>query len=830
MAQDTNTNILGLVSQYNPLNVKQGALREANDCVIRRENIAESRRGYNTYATAASTIAQVMEYNDRVIIHQGSTLSYDNGSGTFADYTGSYSAPSGKKIRSALANGNLYFTTSTGVRALEQTASSTPRQAGVPRCLDLELTPTSSGGAWLDNNYQAAYRAIIAREDTNSNLLQGYPSTRAIAINTTGGAAYVAVKVNLHPNCVAGDIVKVYRTAKISGTTTDVSGDEMNLCYSYTVTSTDITNKYITFNDTLAEELLGETLYSSPSQEGIFQANAEPPYCTDVAFYAASYMFYAATKSKQRLYFTLTTVNNLVGKTITLAGVTYQFHATTEDHTVPQVKVESASVTALNISQTARSLVRVINKHSGNTTVVAYYLSGPDDLPGKILIEERGFGASAFTLNGSDSSIVTSFFPQPPVSPSTNAISTSSQDDLPNRIYYSKLQQPDHVPELNYFDVGPKNSDILRIVALRDSLIIITENGVYRLTGTNPSSFDITPLDLTVKCKAQNTVALLANQAYMLSDQGIVAISDQGVSVVSRDIEQAIIPLIPLSGTSSYSYAVPYESERSLIVSVPTSSTDTETTQSYVYNVFTKAWTRWTFGVSAGIVLGSTDKMYFAKNSVTLYSERKSLDATDFTDADTTITIDSIGATSVTITSSVQPVEGDSISKSGTTLHISSVTQFGSQWICELVSAPPALWTTGSATLYQAVGFSIKWFPWHGTQPGLLKQLQEIKILSDPLGTNNTVQTVSQTVSTDLNSETTSIEINTNATRWGSSAWGSSTWGGQSEVYSYVAWPPQDQAYCRFLTLGVTHSRAREKISVAGYSIKFKLISEKVSR
>jgi len=37
----------------------------------------------------------------------------------------------------------------------------------------------------------------------------------------------------------------------------------------------------------------------------------------------------------------------------------------------------------------------------------------------------------------------------------------------PNRIYYSKFQQPEAVPIVNFIDVGSKDTQILRVIALR---------------------------------------------------------------------------------------------------------------------------------------------------------------------------------------------------------------------------------------------------------------------------------------------------------------------------------------------------------------------------
>ena len=58
---------------------------------------------------------------------------------------------------------------------------------------------------------------------------------------------------------------------------------------------------------------------------------------------------------------------------------------------------------------------------------------------------------------------------------STDAVSSNEQKI--NRVYYSKFQQPEAVPLLNYFDVGAADKAILRIFPLRDSLFVFKEDG-----------------------------------------------------------------------------------------------------------------------------------------------------------------------------------------------------------------------------------------------------------------------------------------------------------------------------------------------------------------
>ena len=71
----------------------------------------------------------------------------------------------------------------------------------------------------------------------------------------------------------------------------------------------------------------------------------------------------------------------------------------------------------------------------------------------------------------------------------------SDNDVVPNRIMFSKFQQPEAVPILNFIDVGPKDKEIKRILALRESLFILKEDGIWRLTGTTSADFTVAPFD-----------------------------------------------------------------------------------------------------------------------------------------------------------------------------------------------------------------------------------------------------------------------------------------------------------------------------------------------
>lgn len=835
MAQDTINKCYGLVLQYSPYGVAKGSLIQADNCNIRRENIIENRRGYKGYGTLSNTPTQLMVYRDRILAHNSTTLSYDNGSGTFSSYSGSYSAPTGQLMRSEADATNLYITTSLGIQVLTDVAGTAARAAGAPRSLDLSYTLTGASG-FLANTFQTAYRAVFKRTDANSNILIGYPSQRLWVTNSAGGSRNVVLTTYLPSDAIAGDEVQFYRATQVSGVSSDTAGEEMGLVFVYTLLAADITAGFISITDSTVDALIGETIYTAPSQQGIEQANERPPLAKDIALFKSNFMFYANTETKQRLYLTLVGTSGLTGNTITLAGTTYNFGASEiiSGGGSPQILVSATGTAAVDIDLTARSLVRVINRYASNTSVYAYYLSGSEDLPGQMLIEARTVGASAFTVQSSNTTIQAMFNSPPPVSPTTNAKSTSSNEQSKNGLYYSKSGQREAVPLANKLSIGPANTNILRIAALRDSLIIIKEEGVYRLTGEDPNSFNVTPLDLTVKCKSATSVATLNNQVFFISNQGIVKAADTDVEVISRAIEPAILPLLTYSNISA-AYGIGYESDRSYLISLPTASSDSASTQQYVYNTFTRCWTRYTYAFTSGIHEPTGDKLYFTKSGDSrVFQERKSFSTEDYVDPEYSITITSINTSTNQVTftsSSVTPDVGWAIEQATTRVVITQLISHGSNsYTATLLSTVPSSWSTAAALIYPSVGMEVQWDTWTAEAPGLIKQVRQAEVMVDNIPGNSAASSVILTFDTDIAETTGSVPVVTNSSAWGLSPWGGFTWGGTKDNSGYPTYVPLLQQYCRLMNPGVQFVNANEKISLAGLVLTYEMISERTGK
>ena len=296
---------------------------------------------------------------------------------------------------------------------------------------------------------------------------------------------------------------------------------------------------------------------------------------------------------------------------------------------------ENGPSTAQQVEQMSQSLIRIINKV--DTLVYGFYLSSNTDVPGKMLFEQRSTTGNAFYFTANSTTTGDEFTPSLPTS--GNSV-ISSNEVKPNRIYYSKYQQPEAVPLSNYIDIGPKDKHINRIIGLRDSLFIFKDDGIYKLSG-DTAPFQLAPFDFSVNIKAADTAAVLNNQIYALSTQGVITVTDTGVNIISRPIEDLLLDVTRDGFNFKYSsFGVGYESDRAYHLWTVTESTDTVATQCFRFNTFTNSWVRWNKSATCGLINFSDDKMYLgAGDKNWIDKERKSLTRTDHADREGTLTV-----------------------------------------------------------------------------------------------------------------------------------------------------------------------------------------------
>ena len=240
----------------------------------------------------------------------------------------------------------------------------------------------------------------------------------------------------------------------------------------------------------------------------------------------------------------------------------------------------------------------------------------------------------------------------------------SSNEKHPNRVYWSKTDLPEAVPILNYQDVGGKDSEIKRILPLRENIIALKEDGAYlgSRSGDNIYTFDL--LDSSAQIIGPDTAVVLNNQIYALTKQGVTTISNTGASVISVRIEDKINEVTGICFCLNKTFGIGSEKDRAYLLFLQTLCSDANATQVYRYYTFNGSWVRWEINATSGGANPRDDKMYInAGNVEYVQKERKNLNRTDYADRqfDVVIQEQDIGGTCFELSSLADVEVGDAI-------------------------------------------------------------------------------------------------------------------------------------------------------------------------
>lgn len=378
-----------------------------------------------------------------------------------------------------------------------------------------------------------------------------------------------------------------------------------------------------------------------------------------------------------------------------------------EDPLTNQVLLSQSLSPSIAIEETAKSLVRVINR-STTSNIYAYYTSGIDQTPGKIFFEGKALSDLPFYIVADSTITGESFTPDlspdfavaaigaitsgagvvnfnlgttcpysignkvvildtncspkldglytvsavsgntfsvsgGPVTPAATSIFSvrlasdsefSSNEEQKHRIYYSKTNQPEAVPILNYFDVGASDKAILRIFPLRDSLFVFKEDGLFRVSGETPP-FVQALFDSSCVIVAADSLGISNNLIYLWTTQGVSAVSEAGVSIASRPIDTEILEIASSRYTNfkTATFGVGYDSDNSYIVWTVTKDSDTVATQAYRYSNLTSTWTKYDQSKTCAIISPVDDRLYLGASDVAfIEQERKLFNRTDYAD------------------------------------------------------------------------------------------------------------------------------------------------------------------------------------------------------
>lgn len=679
MAQEYVASAGGQVSNPNRLTGRPG-LRAVTNCVVDRPGVLKPRRGSaeTVDIPTAENIHRLWDYQSALMAH------YDDGGGVFriANFDGSvwtnnatsaYRAPTGRVISIAEASDNLYLASDSGVLMLDA-FNAAVEIAGAPQSIGFDRTNSStpdSATGILAPQTAVAYRSCLYFKDAHGRVIQGAPSGRMVlrnenALATSNKAPTVRALLpkkngTASTALTASHFLQVYRSSASPDLATNPSEDEA-LIYEAPLTSAQITAGYVDVVDVTPENLRGEVIYTAPTRGGIGQANAPPPWAREAVAWNGC-LVYLNTISRQRFELQILAVGGTNGiqngDTLTFGGSSsFTITATTGAPAAGEYKLETGGSlsAAQEIEITAMNLCAAVNQYASNTLLYATYLGVPSDPRsiGKIVFESRLAADSSFNVFVGTGDKRTCFDPQLPETTASADIA-STCDEWTDGWAISKVRQPEAVPLLNSGRLGG-GEYILRAVSLGDSLFIFTRTGIWRMVGDPPAgagdtgTLRVESWRTTVWCVASETVRTLAGSVYALTNQGVVAVNDSGVRIVSWDIEPDIQSVFAaLAGSThtntlleSYAFAVGYESDRKYILGLPAATTDTQAKTFLVYDHMQDSWTQWAFGEPyqerrTGFVRPSEDKLYLTRNSASgakIFRERKAFAAADYAEPD----------------------------------------------------------------------------------------------------------------------------------------------------------------------------------------------------
>src|SRR5665213_1790711 len=203
MSQSVLLKAAGLYTFPNTLSeVPQGALIVADNTVIDRNGVIESRRGFQQYGTTfglgTDIATQLMTYKKTLLMQYTDKIQYDSdGFGTWNTFAGSYPpAQVGLRTKYIEANGNFYFTSAKGIECISAatasqftTATNYIRQAGGIQALDMTGVVDYTTGGWFiyptsePGQTKVAYRMTWGFYDANKDFVEGVPSSRLVLTN-----------------------------------------------------------------------------------------------------------------------------------------------------------------------------------------------------------------------------------------------------------------------------------------------------------------------------------------------------------------------------------------------------------------------------------------------------------------------------------------------------------------------------------------------------------------------------------------------------------------------------------------------------------------------
>lgn len=410
---------------------------------------------------------------------------------------------------------------------------------------------TTTAGTTFAANTAWAYRVVNGLKLPNGRIALGPPSERVIV--TTG--SQVAGSITAFPAPMLPydgmPFVQIYRTKTTSGSTTD-PGDIMFLAYESAVTY----GQGVVWTDIVPDEVLGAELYTNQNAYGAVSSSLPPPaFANEVASFNDSIVlanFNQQASCRVRVLGVTALVSGTSTITFTTTGpgsvnddacetFTVNFNSSATDPSIKRAQIASSGSAAQNIVQTARNIVRVINRCPDAFMFRAIY---DESDPGSFVVYSVLPGRSRAQVSDANpsSAVDERTVVQTNITFSTNAstqfatIALNSAQRKLATVAYSDPKDPDSFPVINQVDVGPTNEAVIRCLPTAETLLAVKDSSIYRIDQTYASQI----YDNSLKCSLPNSFARLNNQWIGLFDAGFRALTSSQAVSVGRPIDRRV--------------------------------------------------------------------------------------------------------------------------------------------------------------------------------------------------------------------------------------------------------------------------------------------------
>lgn len=224
---------------------------------------------------------------------------------------------------------------------------------------------------------------------------------------------------------------------------------------------------------------------------------------------------------------------------------------------------------------------------------------------------------------------------------------TTDDEAAPGGWLASDAGNPDSVPFTVPEIAGDRYKRLYRFLVLGNSLFMLKEDGLFRLTGSSPETFNVDHVDSTVRFVAPDTAVVIGGRAYALTTQGLMSWTEATrpepasvpVENIFRDLVEAERELV-----ERHAFAVNDDASRRAYFFLPDASNTEEpgASQVYVYHTLTDAWTKWEKRGATALIHPVDGKLYVAPppayfgapTAAPPYKERRSGSDADYVDED----------------------------------------------------------------------------------------------------------------------------------------------------------------------------------------------------